>query len=71
MPHPRSRDYRVRPHHSSHSTSHPEKNTEPESDSTIDLPDRFDSQGRLLNERDDGSGEKIEEFINRFSKVLF
>ncbi|KAF7172477.1 hypothetical protein CNMCM5623_004644 [Aspergillus felis] len=31
-------------------TSNPQ---EPDSDSTIDLPDRFDSQGRLLPERDD------------------
>ncbi|CAL5874818.1 uncharacterized protein PFLUO_LOCUS9120 [Penicillium psychrofluorescens] len=44
-----------------------------DSDSTIDLPDRFDSQGRPLTERgsQDPAAAKIEEMINKFSKILF
>ncbi|KAJ5977529.1 hypothetical protein N7501_000871 [Penicillium viridicatum] len=41
-----------------------------ESDSTIDLPNRFDEQGRLLLERDHAA-DKFEDLVNRFSKVLF
>ena len=39
------------------------------SDSTIDLPNRFDGQGRLLDR--DPAVEKFEDLINRFTKVLF
>lgn len=42
-----------------------------ESDSTIDLPDRFDSHGRLLKEKEDPAIEKIEDLINKFTRVLF
>lgn len=41
-----------------------------ESDSTIDLPNRFDGQGRLLPERDPAV-DKFEDLVKRFSKVLF
>lgn len=41
-----------------------------ESDSTIDLPNRFDEQGRLLLERDHAV-DKFEDLVNRFTKVLF
>ncbi|GFG19077.1 hypothetical protein IFM5058_09679, partial [Aspergillus udagawae] len=42
-------------------TSNPQ---ETDSDSTIDLPDRFDSQGRLLPERDD------DPLVDRFEQLL-
>ncbi|KAJ5218374.1 uncharacterized protein N7498_000473 [Penicillium cinerascens] len=62
----RSREYR---HHSKHSQGqhHPES----ESDSTIDLPDRFDSHGRLITETEDPAVEKIEDLIKKFTRVLF
>lgn len=74
-PYPRSRDHR--PSSSSkHNTKYPQgpksKPAESESDSTIDLPDRFDAQGRLLPQRsDDPALEKFEDFMNRFARVLF
>lgn len=81
MPHPRSRDHQ---HSQSRtSTSHPDhrpRNHHPDSsfkptedsDSTIDLPDRFDNRGRLLPQKEqDPAGQKIEDFINQFSKVVF
>jgi hypothetical protein len=50
----------------------PYKTQEQDSDSTIDLPERFDRKGRLLKEKeDDPTVAKIEDFINRFTKVLF
>ena len=63
---PQSREYR---HHSKHSQGqhHPES----ESDSTIDLPDRFDSHGRLITETEDPAVEKIEDLIKKFTRVLF
>lgn len=79
MPHPRPRDHQHSQHHASN--RHPRSRTEhltssdkptEDSDSTIDLPDRFDNHGRLLPQReDDPTGLKIEDFINRFSKVAF
>ncbi|KAJ5860549.1 uncharacterized protein N7529_007859 [Penicillium soppii] len=41
-----------------------------DSDSTVDLPNRFDGQGRLLPERDPAV-VTIEDLVNRFTKVLF
>lgn len=54
----------------SHPKDHgPSDLQEPDSDSTIDLPDRFDSHGRLLPERDDDplvdGLEKLLRGINR------
>ncbi|OQE19732.1 hypothetical protein PENFLA_c018G08406 [Penicillium flavigenum] len=46
------------------------KVSETDSDSTIDLPNRFDGQGRLLPERDPAV-DKFEDLVNRFTKVLF
>ncbi|KAJ5824485.1 hypothetical protein N7447_006825 [Penicillium robsamsonii] len=46
------------------------KVSEVESDSTIDLPSRFDEQGRLLPERDPAV-DKLEDLVNKFTKVLF
>ena len=40
-----------------------------ESDSTIDLPNRFDSHGRLLPEKDPAA-EKFEDFMKKFTRVL-
>ncbi|KAJ6109912.1 hypothetical protein N7486_002147 [Penicillium sp. IBT 16267x] len=58
-------------HHSSTNLT-PYKTPEPDSDSTIDLPERFDRNGRLLKEtEDDPAVAKIEDFINRVTKVLF
>lgn len=58
-------------HHSSTNLT-PYKAPELDSDSTIDLPERFDRKGRLLKEKeDDPTVAKIEDFINRFTKVLF
>lgn len=75
VPHTTSRDHRtpstVPPHHTKHSQP-PYKASESESDSTIDLPDRFDAHGRLLPQKsDDPALEKFEDFINKFSRVLF
>lgn len=57
---------------SSHSrTSSYNKSSPDESDSTIDLPDRFDSKGRLLKQKIDDPTEKLEDFLNKVSKVLF
>jgi hypothetical protein len=55
-------------HKSSQSRS---RSSTDESDSTIDLPDRFDSKGRLIKEKSDSSTEKLEDFLNKVSKVLF
>ncbi|KAJ5503033.1 hypothetical protein N7463_005907 [Penicillium fimorum] len=46
------------------------KVSEVESDSTVDLPSRFDEQGRLLAERDPAV-DKFEDLVNKFTKVLF
>jgi hypothetical protein len=43
---------------------------EAESDSTIELPNRFDAQGRLLP-APDPAVEKFEDLVNEFTKVLF
>ncbi|KAJ6051974.1 hypothetical protein N7460_002508 [Penicillium canescens] len=59
-----------RHHDHRHSTHGKDKASEPDSDSTEDLPDRFDSHGRLIQERDPAL-EKFEDLVNRFSKVLF
>lgn len=66
---PQSREYRH--HHSKQNPSGHRQPSESESDSTVDLPDRFDSQGRLLKEKEDPALEKIEDLINKFTRVLF
>jgi hypothetical protein len=45
---------------------------EPDSDSTIDLPDRFDSQGRLLPERDDDDplADGLEKLLRGINRVF-
>lgn len=66
------------PYHHRHHPSTPKhyegrdrnKVSEADSDSTIDLPNRFDGQGRLLPERDPAV-DKFEDLVNRFTKVLF
>ncbi|KAJ5752176.1 hypothetical protein N7520_009093 [Penicillium odoratum] len=71
MPH--SPDHRSGHTHSHHSsTPQTPSKTELDSDSTIDLPQRFDRKGHLLMEKEeDPAVAKIEDFINRFTKVLF
>ncbi|KAJ6134389.1 hypothetical protein N7523_000711 [Penicillium sp. IBT 18751x] len=66
---PQSREYH---HHNpkQKSSSHRQP-SESESDSTVDLPDRFDSQGRLLKEKEEPALETIEDLINKFTRVLF
>ncbi|KAJ5348441.1 uncharacterized protein MYU51_016945 [Penicillium brevicompactum] len=54
--------------HYVHSSRGDGKNSD-DSDSTIDLPNRFDSQGRLLDQ--DPAVQKFEDLVNRFTKVLF
>jgi hypothetical protein len=41
-----------------------------DSGSTVDLPDRFDSQGRPLQEKDPAI-DTIVDLVDRFTKVLF
>ncbi|OQD71689.1 hypothetical protein PENPOL_c001G02986 [Penicillium polonicum] len=73
MPHPSPASSHHR-HHSPaprhHEGRDQNKASGAESDSTIDLPNRFDGQGRLLPERDHAV-DKFEDLVNRFSKVLF
>ncbi|KAJ5964706.1 uncharacterized protein N7479_004582 [Penicillium vulpinum] len=73
MPYPSTASSHHR-HHSSAPRHHEERDrnkvSESESDSTIDLPGRFDGQGRLLPERDPAV-EKFEDLVNKFTKVLF
>lgn len=80
VPHPPVSQSRSPGHYPSHAPSEhhsstnltPYKTPELDSDSTIDLPERFDRKGRLLKEKeDDPTVAKIEDFINRFTKVLF
>lgn len=72
MPHPRSREPRTSSTVSQKPSQGPYKASESESDSTIDLPDRFDAHGRLLTQKsDDPALEKFEDFINKFARVLF
>ncbi|CAG8900883.1 unnamed protein product [Penicillium salamii] len=54
--------------HSVHASRGDHKGSD-DSDSTIDLPNRFDSQGRLLDR--DPAVEKFDDLVNRFTKVLF
>lgn len=80
-PSPASSDHYDSYHASSQHRNHPpaprhhegrdhNKVSEPESDSTIDLPNRFDGKGHFLPERDPAV-EKIEDLVNKFTKVLF
>lgn len=80
MPYPPTSHHRSAGHYPSHAHLHHHSSTdlsqhkapELDSDSTIDLPERFDRKGRLLKEEeDDPTVAKIEDFINRFTKVLF
>ncbi|KAJ5770710.1 uncharacterized protein N7511_002761 [Penicillium nucicola] len=57
-------------HRYSSNGKHRSSGADLDSDSTEDLPDRFDSHGRLIQERDP-TLEKIEDLVTRFSKVLF
>lgn len=76
--HPSSSDNRHSYAHASSSQRHssdrkpPYKSQEAESDSTIDLPERFDKKGRLLTDRNEGSeSQTIQDFINQAAKVFF
>ncbi|KAJ5657908.1 uncharacterized protein N7484_001557 [Penicillium longicatenatum] len=80
VPHPPMSHARSPSHYPGHANSQrhssaslkPYKTQEQDSDSTIELPERFDRKGRLLKEKeDDPTVAKIEDFINRFTKVLF
>lgn len=52
--------------------SHKNNDPENDSDSTIDLPDRFDSHGRLLPQRgDDPLADRFEDLLKRFSDKLY
>ncbi|KAJ5920976.1 hypothetical protein N7466_009302 [Penicillium verhagenii] len=74
--HPRGHRHRHK-HHSHHNSSarqnYYKKPEQDSSNSTIELPERFDRHGhRLLKEKeDDPATAKIEDFINRVAKVLF
>ncbi|OQE42121.1 hypothetical protein PENCOP_c004G06414 [Penicillium coprophilum] len=71
MPHPSPASNR---HHPPASKLHKRKDhnkfSESESDSTVDLPSRFDEQGRLLPDRDPAV-EKFEDLVHKLTKVLF
>ena len=41
-----------------------------DSDSTIDLPDRFDSHGRLLPEKESGSKNRLEDLLGGINSVF-
>ncbi|KAJ5368866.1 uncharacterized protein N7496_008626 [Penicillium cataractarum] len=57
-------------HHSHHSQrSHPPESSD-SSESTIDLPDRFDSKGRLLSTRENPSVESLGSYIRNLRRVF-
>ena len=66
------------PRHSSHRHSHSNSHRSQRdshrdstsSDSTIELPERFDSKGRLLTQKENSSVEKIENFMKKVAQVL-
>lgn len=41
-----------------------------DSESTIDLPDRFDGHGRRLPQNDDMSGRTMEDLLQKFTRVF-
>lgn len=47
-----------------------EKGQEEDSDSTIDLPDRFDSRGRLLAEKEDEPTDTLEQILHGINEVF-
>lgn len=57
---------------STHETSRssPDKKQESDSDSTIDLPDRFDSQGRLLPQREDDRSDPLEGLLRGLDRAF-
>lgn len=57
---------------STHETSRysPDKKQESDSDSTIDLPDRFDSQGRLLPQREDDGVDSLEGLLRGLGRAF-
>ncbi|KAJ5295254.1 hypothetical protein N7508_010075 [Penicillium antarcticum] len=65
-----SSSHSSRHHDHRFSTHGKDRHSEADSDSTEDLPDRFDSHGRLIQERDPAL-EKFEDLVNRFSRILF
>ncbi|KAF3392666.1 hypothetical protein F1880_008574 [Penicillium rolfsii] len=72
---PNSSSSPSRHHHSSHRHSHHSQRSSPredsplDSDSTVDLPDRFDSKGRLLPQKD-SSVEQLEDYLRKIARVL-
>lgn len=48
----------------------PDRSPESDSDSTIDLPERFDSHGRLLPEKESEPTSRLEDFINGMNHVF-
>lgn len=57
---------------SGHHHSKQDRESESDSDSTINLPDRFDSQGRLLPEREDDTlAGHFEGILRGISRVFF
>lgn len=67
-----SRSHHSQDHHNHR--DHHDRDQEPvsDSDSTIDLPDRFDSKGRLLPQHEeDPLGDHFEDLIRGISHVLF
>ncbi|KAJ5888748.1 hypothetical protein N7495_008789 [Penicillium taxi] len=58
--------------HSQHQHRSKITENEPESDSTVEiLPDRFDKNGHLIEEREHSTPGKIEDFVNSLSSALF
>ena len=55
---------RRRRHHHRHTSSEPRVSSPSESDSTVDLPDRFDERGNRIPER----GE--DDFVEKFQSLL-
>lgn len=48
----------------------PDRSAESDSDSTIDLPERFDTHGRLLPEKESEPTSRLEDFINGINDVF-
>ena len=71
--HDTTRSHHSRDHHNAHRDHHGrDQESVSDSDSTIDLPDRFDSKGRPLPQREeDPLGGHFEDIVKGISHVLF
>lgn len=57
-------------HSNSHRSQRDSHRDSTSSDSTIELPERFDSKGRLLTQTENSSVEKLENFMKKVAQVL-